>query len=228
MITGGGTGFGLASARALYEQGATVVLCGRRAGKLASGVAKLSRTDFPGGVFSTTVDVTDMASVAQLVETVTERYDRLDILVNNAGIIPPAATWEDQPMEAIDAALLTNLRGPILVTRAFLPLMRRREYGRIINVTSGLAWKTVPGFGPYSASKAALNSMTRTLAAELSGWNILVNAIDPGVAETEQNPYAKGDPSKIMAGIVRLATFQQGGPNGRIFKKDGETEDDGA
>ncbi len=224
VITGGGTGFGFAAARALYEVGADVVLCGRRSGKLASAVARLSRTDFPGDVYSTSVDVTDDASVRQLVDTVLERYGKIDILINNAALIPRAATWEDTEFDTIDQVLATNLRGPILVTKAFLPAMRKHDYGRIINITSGLGWKTVPGYGAYSVSKAGLNSFTRTLAAELSGWNILVNAIDPGVAQTEQNPAAKDSPDKIVPGILRLASLPMGGPSGRIFRKDGETE----
>jgi 3-oxoacyl-[acyl-carrier protein] reductase len=224
LVTGGATGYGLSLATALAEAGANVVICGRRAGKLASATARLVSTQPAGDIFSTTTDVTDAEEIRQLAAEIQGRYGRLDLLINNAGILPEAATWEEQELANIDAVLNTNLRGPILVTTAFLPTMKKHNFGRILNITSGLGWKTVAGFGPYSASKAGLNSFTRTLAAELSGWNILVNAMDPGVAKTDLNPYGKDDPAKIRPGALRLLSLPQGGPSGRIFKKDGETE----
>lgn len=225
LVTGGVTGFGFAAAQALVSAGADIVICARRAGKLAAAVARITQPLPRRDVFATVADLTVPETIEQLAETVLERYGRLDVLVNNAAVLPRVAPWEEQTLGDIDTVLATNLRGPILVTLAFLRTFKQQGYGRIINVVSGLAWKVVPGFGPYSAAKAGLVSFTRTLAAELAGWDILVNAIDPGIAKTELNPSAPNHerPEKIMAGVLRLATLPTGGPTGGIFKKDGTT-----
>lgn len=222
LVTGGATGFGLAAAVGLAECGAHVVVCGRRAGKLAAAVARISARA-AGDVYATGADVGDPASVAALMAAVDARHGRLDVLVNNAAVLYAGLLGDVAPAE-LQATVTTNLLGPLLVTHAALPLMKRHGHGRIVNVTSGLGWKVLPGYAAYAATKAGVNALTRTLAAELRGWDILVNAIDPGVAKTEMNPRGGDDPVKIVPGVVRLATLQTGGPNGRIFRKDGETE----
>jgi 3-oxoacyl-[acyl-carrier protein] reductase len=221
LVTGGATGFGFAAAQGLAAAGAGVAICGRRAGKLAAAAAKLS-AGAAAGVFATTADVTDPASVEALVQAVLARFGRLDIVVNNAGVLFASPFGEAEPSD-VAATVATNLVGAMLVTRAALEPMKRADYGRIVNVTSGLAWKPIPGFAAYAASKAGVNQFTRTLAAELAGWNIRVNALDPGVAQTELNPGGGGDPQKIVPGLLRLATLPMGGPTGQIFKQDGET-----
>lgn len=222
LVTGGGTGFGLAAAVALAEQGAHVVVCGRRAGKLATAVARIS-AKAAADVYATSADVADPASVRALLDTVAARHSRLDVLVNNAAVLHPGLLGDVEPAE-LHAMVTTNLLGPLLVTHAALPLMKRGAYGRIVNVTSGLGWKVQPGYAAYAATKAGLNAFTRNLAAELRGWDILVNALDPGVAKTELNPRGSDDPAKIVPGIMHLTTLPTGGPNGRIFRKDGQTE----
>lgn len=225
IITGGATGFGFAAAVGLAEAGANVVLTGRRAGKLASAVARLIKENPEGDVFSTTCDVTQAASITEMVTTVHKRFGRIDILVNNAAVLARAAALDDLEIEEIDAMLATNLRGPLLVTRAVLPVMRDQGFGRIINLTSGLAWKSVAGYSVYGAAKAGVNAMTRIVAAELAGWDILINAIDPGVAQSALNPTGPaGAQEKAVAGITTLANLPTGGPTGKIFQKDGRTE----
>lgn len=222
LVTGGGTGFGLAAAVGLAAAGAHVVVCGRRAGKLAAAVARISNRA-AGDVYATGADVGDPASVTALIEAVNARHGRVDVLVNNAAVLHAGLLGDVAPAE-LQAMVTTNLLGPLLVTQAALTLMKRSGYGRIVNVTSGLGSKVLPGYAAYAATKAGLNAFTRNLAAELRGWDILVNAIDPGVAKTELNPRGGDDPEKIVPGLLRLATLQTGGPTGRIFRKDGETE----
>lgn len=222
LVTGGGTGFGLAAAVGLAQAGAHVVVCGRRAGKLATAVARISARA-AGDVYATSADVSDPSSVRALIDTIDARHHRLDVLVNNAGVLHPGLLGDVEPAE-LQAMVATNLLGPLLVTHAALELMKRHGYGRIVNVTSGLGWKVLPGYAAYAATKAGVNAFTRNLAAELTGWNILVNAIDPGVAQTELNPRGGDDPEKVMPGILRLATLATGGPNGLIFRKDGVTQ----
>lgn len=225
VITGGGTGFGLAAAEGLAATGANVVLTGRRAGKLAFAVARLVKAHPEGDIFATACDVTQAASITEMLETVRKRFGRIDMLINNAAVLARAASLDDLELEEIDAMLSTNLRGPLLVTRAVLPVMRDQGYGRIVNLTSGLAWKSVGGYSVYGAAKAGVNAMTRIVAAELAGWDILINAIDPGVAKSTLNPTGpEGAHEKAVAGIVHLAGLPTGGPTGKIFQKDGRTE----
>lgn len=221
LVTGGATGFGFAAAKGLAAAGASVAICGRRAGKLAAASAKLS-TLGAGDVFATPADVADPASVAALAAAVLARFGKLDILINNAGVLGAGPFGEAEPAE-LAAVLNTNLLGAMYVTRAILPAMKQANRGRIVNVTSGLGWKAIPGYAAYAASKAGLNQFTRTLAAELGGWDILVNAIDPGVARTEMNPRGGDDPDKLIPGILRLASLPMGSPNGQVYKKDGIT-----
>jgi 3-oxoacyl-[acyl-carrier protein] reductase len=228
LITGGATGFGFAAARALKTAGANVAICGRRSAKLAAAAVELLHDGIPGEVFSATADVRDPASVSRLVHAVRERFGRIDILVNNAAVLYRGRLDELTPPQLAES-VATNLLGPLLTTQAVLPLMKAQNYGRIINITSGLGWKPIPGQIPYSATKAGLNAATRTLSAELGcRWDILVNAMDPGVARTELNPAAGDSPEKIAPGLLRLATLPAGGPSGHVFTKDGITIATGA
>lgn len=189
IVTGASQGLGKAMAIELARNGAKVAVVARNAEKLGATVAEITAA---GGVAEAyACDVKSRESVEQVVDGVAEKWGRLDIMVNNAGItrdtLLPRMTddeWDD--------VIATNLRGPFLFTRAASRHMMRARYGRIINISSVSGLIGNPGQTNYSASKAGLIGMTRSLSRELAGRKVTVNAVAPGFIESEMTK-ALGD-----------------------------------
>jgi len=185
IVTGAGQGIGRAFAKALAASGAVAVIAEMNEAK-ATAVAEEIAAD-GGRALAVACDVSDEASIARLIDTVTGKYGRIDILINNAGIF---STLEMRPFEQIplpewEQVLRVNVTGPFLCARAVLPAMRRQKRGRIINIASGAVSLGRPNYLHYIASKAALIGMSRSMARELGGDNITVNSILPGATFTE-------------------------------------------
>ena len=185
LITGASKGLGKAMAVALAAEGAAVALVSRDAEKL-NAVAKEIR-DAGGRAEVFAADVSDETQVARVREEFTTQCGgALDILINNAGInIRKPIT--DFTLAEWNSVLNTNLTSVFLMCRAFVPLMKGRGYGRIINMTSMMSHISLPGRTAYSASKTALLGFNRALALELAAEQITVNGISPGVCDTEIN-----------------------------------------
>jgi 3-oxoacyl-[acyl-carrier protein] reductase len=177
VVTGASQGIGRAIAETLAANGATVVLVARNAGKLADVAAAIQTAGGTAEVFP--CDVTQGEAIAAVIEAIVEKLGRLDILVNNAGVtrdtLLPRMSDEEW-----DEVLTTNLRAPFLFMRAASRPMMSQRYGRIINVASVSGLIGNPGQANYSASKAGLVGLTRTVAKELAGRKITVNAVAPG------------------------------------------------
>ncbi|REK75754.1 SDR family NAD(P)-dependent oxidoreductase [Paenibacillus paeoniae] len=213
MISGAGSGLGRAAAIAFADAGANVVLLGRRIDKLEETAALLAqRTGRPALVLSS--DVTDEQQVSDSVEAVLQHWGRIDVLLNNAAVLEQGSVLE-LTSEEWQNQIATNLTGPFLLTKAVLPAMRKQRYGRIINITSSLSRNGAGGFVAYSAAKAGLESLTRTVADEEHEHGILVNLYNPGTLRTEMHATGK-DPSIVTPDIVRLASLSFGGPTGTI------------
>jgi 3-oxoacyl-[acyl-carrier protein] reductase len=182
VVTGASQGLGQNMSLRLAACGAKVACIARNQEKLAATVAAIEEAGGTAEAFA--CDVTDGASVDKVVETVLENWERLDILVNNAGVtrdtLVPRMSDEDW-----DTVLDTNLRGAFLFTRAVTRPMMQQRYGRIINVSSVSGLMGNPGQANYSASKAGLIGLTRTVARELGKRKVTVNAIAPGFIETD-------------------------------------------
>lgn len=183
LVTGGGTGLGLAFAGVLAGAGAAVIVAGRRRAPLDAAVESLRAQ---GGVAeSLEVDVTDPASIDAAIESACRGGRTIDVLVNNAGLSRPGPAL-DLAIEDWDAVLDTNLRGAMLVARAVARrLVAGGRPGSIVNVCSVLGQATQKGVAPYAASKAGLLHLTRLLAAEWARYRIRVNALVPGYFRTE-------------------------------------------
>lgn len=185
IVTGAGSGLGLAFATRLACDGANVVLADiKGADDAATSLAKAGHR-----VLGVRADVSSEDSVTAMVAATVERFGTLDILLNNAAV---SATLKLTPFEELSVAqwqhvLGVNTIGVFLCCRAAAGLMRKKRYGRIINVTSGTAFKGAPFLLHYIASKGAVMSMTRSLARELGGDNITVNAVSPGYTLSEGN-----------------------------------------
>jgi 3-oxoacyl-[acyl-carrier protein] reductase len=192
VVTGAATGLGEAYARALASEGAAVVVADRD----GDGTGRVARSIAEGGgsALAVTADVADESSVDRMVETATSAFGGVDVLVNNAAVMfrglhpPRRAFWEFTAGE-MDMVLRVNVTGSWLCARAVLPSMRRRGGGRIVNISSNMAFGTDLPWparrAPYTTSKAAVIGLTRALAGELGEYHITVNAVAPGVVPTE-------------------------------------------
>ena len=178
LVTGGTGGIGGETARLLAGQGAEVVVSGRAAVRGAAPVRSI--TDAGGRARFVAADLTDLASLRRLAETAGD----VDILVNNAAIFPGSPTV-DQDVDSFDTAVAANIRAPYFLTAALAPAMVAKGAGSIVNVSTMAARIGLPGLSVYSATKAALESLTRTWAAEFSPAGVRVNAVAPGPTRTD-------------------------------------------
>jgi len=199
--------------RQLARLGFTVLLGARDSARGARAARQLGG----GPISAVTLDVADAASV----RAAAAGLHRLDVLVNNAAILYD--TWQrgtDADLEQVQEALDTNLLGAWRVAQAVLPLLRASPAGRIVNVSSGAGALTDMGGGTpaYRTSKAALNALTRILAAELRGDAILVNAVCPGWVATDMGGSGGRPVADGAAGIVWAATLPDDGPTSGFFR----------
>jgi 3-oxoacyl-[acyl-carrier protein] reductase len=234
LVTGASQGLGRAIAIDLAANGAFVACVARNKEKLADTVAEIEQAGGKAQAFA--CDVTDGSQVDQIVDQVHDHAQRLDILVNNAGItrdtLLPRMSDEEW-----DAVIETNLRGTFLFARAASRLMMRARYGRIINISSVSGLIGNPGQTNYSASKAGMIGMTRSLARELAKRNITVNAVAPGFIESDMTktlgdailsevkkhiPARRlGNPADVAAAVVFLASPATSYITGHVLTVDG-------
>ena len=215
LVTGGNRGIGLEVCRQLAQQGMRVLLGTRDAAKGASAATSLAA----GGLDVRTVilDVTDAASIAAL----GGQLGPVDVLVNNAGVdYDTDQTVLGADLVRVRHTFETNLFGAWSVAQAVAPGMVERGWGRIVNVSSGAGSLTEMGRGPpgYSVSKAALNAMTRMLAAELLGRGVLVNSVCPGWVATDMGGSGGRPVRDGAASIVWAALLPENGPSGGFFR----------
>lgn len=231
LVTGANRGIGRAVAHQLHERGVTVVAGVRH---LPPGSAHDGTlVELSPGLLAVELDVTNPAQVSDTRDLIIHRFGGLDILVNNAGAYldkpkPLRPGWvEETDPDLLRGTMAVNLDGPLRLTWAFLPGMRERNYGRIVNVSSGRGrFADLDGSGPlYRISKTALNALTRIVAVDTAGYDILVNAVCPGWVRTDMGgPDAPRSADQTADGIVWAATLPSGGPTGGFFR-DGQPLD---
>ncbi len=234
IVTGASRGLGKAIALALGANGAHVACVARSVEKLKETVQAI--VDGGGSAEAAPCDVTDRQAVDHLVDQIVEKHGRLDILVNNAGItrdtLLPRMSDEEW-----DDVLNTNLRSAFLWCRAASRSMMRARYGRVINMSSVSGLIGNPGQTNYSASKAGLIGLTRSLSRELAGRNVTINAVAPGfiesdmtatlgealISEAKKRIPAKrlGKPADVAAAVLYLASSAAGYVTGQVLTVDG-------
>lgn len=210
IVTGASSGVGKAIAEGFLAEGAHVAVCARRLERLRQLFGENDRA------FIKKVDITDVEQVGRFVESVYGKYRRIDVLVNNAGVYL-ARNLPEIDIKDWRYSFAVNVEAPFCFCKLVVPYMKASNYGRIINLTSGAAVNCPPGDSAYSASKAALNALTRTLSRELGDYNIKVNMMSPGPCRTEMAPQGTIEPERAVPTAIFLATLPGDGPSGRFF-----------
>jgi NAD(P)-dependent dehydrogenase (short-subunit alcohol dehydrogenase family) len=210
VVIGGTSGIGLALAKALAQAGADVVPSSRRAEQVRSAALEVEGLGRRSLV--QTCDVTDTASLTQLLKSVCDKFGSVQILVNSAGRTKRTPTLE-LPDSEWEAILETNLTGTLRACRVFGKHMVERGYGRIINIASVASFVALQEVAAYCASKAGVAALTKSLAIEWARSGVCVNAIAPGVFPTELN-------AALLNGTPRGREFLMRTPMGRFGKLD--------
>ena len=201
LVTGAGSGLGRAIAITLAKKGFKVFLTGRREEKLREVETEIGKEQ----AFVIPADVTNEKSVQELREKLIAHTEgTLDLLVNNVGGVAAMGAIADLSLEDWNLMMNTNLTSQFLVTKAFLPELRKNNNGQIISVTSGMAHFFMNGFGPYSASKAGVEAFIKTVAEEEKKHGIDVKLFDPENVVSEGNPDGEKDPMEMMDKFVDL------------------------
>lgn len=227
VVTGANRGIGREVCRQLAHNGAVVVLTSRDEKKGLAVCEALDREELP--VRYHQLDVDHAASISQFKTFMEKEFGRCDILVNNAGIFPDAQNAGDDHFpsifsvstETIKQAMQTNVFGPLLMCQALIPMMKKNNYGRVVNISSGMGQlaEMNGGYPGYRISKTAVNALTRILNDELLDYNILVNSMCPGWVQTDMG--GLGATRSVEQGAdtaVWLANLPDSGPRGKFFR----------
>ena len=205
IITGGGTGIGLATARAFYQEGAKIILFGRRKEKLEKAVEKLGDS-----AIIVQGDMTNNNDLDQLINETLHNFKKIDILVNNAGLFNGAPLHEISDSQW-DEIMNINIRSVFQLTRRVLPAMLSQKYGSIIHISSILGLIAVPQVAAYNVSKGALKQFSRSIAVEYGSSGIRSNSICPGLIATDMT-------ADLMKDVDLMKEWSKDYPIGRFGK----------
>ncbi|QKS01090.1 glucose 1-dehydrogenase [Sphingomonas sp. CL5.1] len=211
IITGAASGMGAAAARRFAHEGATVIATDIRGEAVAALAGALKAEGRP--VTSATLDVTDAAQWAGVVEAVVRDHGRIDILVNNAGLPGEPDTWEQATLESFNAIVNLNLNSQFLGIKAVTPHMERAGGGAIVNMSSIAGLIAFPNLHPaYSPSKGANRLLTKAAAADFASRNIRVNSVHPGIIHTPQSDYLVSDEAVLPHILAKVPLGRVGRP----------------
>ena len=220
LVTGANRGIGLETCRQLLAQGLRVAMTGRDQHAVERALEGLQASR--DSVIAVRMDVTDATSIKAAHDTIIKQFGAVDVVVNNAAILLfESADVLETPLQGFRETFETNCFGVIEVCREFVPPMADRQYGRVVNVSSGAGQLSrMSTYAPaYSMSKSALNAFTRILAATYRGSGVLANLVDPGWVRTEMG--GQSAPRSVQQGAdttVWLATLPDNGPTGGFFR----------
>ena len=212
IVTGGGRGIGEAVALALAREGARVVVAARTGAELGRVVARIGQLG--GAARAVPSDVSQPAQVERLTRAALDAYGQIDVLVNAAGVPGPIGPLWDTDVAAWKRAIDVNLLGTFLCCHAVVPHMIKQRRGKVINLSGGGAASPLPRFSAYGASKAAVVRLTETLAEELREFNVQVNAIAPGLVDTQLQDAVLAAGERAGAQFARVRRLRETGEGG--------------
>ena len=241
IITGASQGLGLVIAQTYFKEGANLILCARGADKLKQASENLSKeADKDQVIVALPTDVSSPESVRVLTQTAIANFQQIHILVNNAGVYGPMGLLEEVDWDEWVNAVKINLFGSVLMCRAMLPHFKSHQYGKIIQLSGGGATGSLPRISAYAASKTAIIRLVESLAEEVRGTGIDVNAIAPGALNTRlldqvltageekvgEDFYTRAEKQKVEGGAsleraaklaVYLASAESDGITGKLI-----------
>ena len=185
IVTGGGKGIGKVYAQEFAKAGARVVAADIDGAAAQAVAADLTAQGL--AAIGITIDVASETSTAEMAKVALDRYGAIDVLINNASLMSVLVrrSWLEIPVEEWDRVMAVNLRGMFLACRAVFPTMQAKNYGKIVNISSSRVWEGNPNRLHYTTSKAGVIGFTRALAREIGEFGITVNAITPGMTQSE-------------------------------------------
>jgi NAD(P)-dependent dehydrogenase (short-subunit alcohol dehydrogenase family) len=210
IITGASSGLGFQIAKSLSNYNSKIIICSRNIEKIKRKFA------LKKNVILKKVDVQKPNEIKKFINFVLKRYKKIDILINNAGIA------KNIEIEKIDYKLTnnvfkTNLLAPFLFIKYSIPVMKKNNFGRIVNISSAGSINCAPGYSLYSASKAGLNTLAKSASNELTNFNIKINTLSPGPIKTPMFPKNKLSTKLCIPTLKYLCALKKNGPTGKFF-----------
>ncbi len=210
FLTGCSSGIGFELAKLFSEEDYSLVFCARNIVKLKKTFSKKKN------VFVLKINLKNENDIKKNIKKILTRYGRIDILINNAGVCS-TGNIEKLTKHKIDDIFQTNLYAPIYLIRECLPEMKKNNFGRIINISSAGSINCSKFYTLYSASKAALNTLAKSLNNEISNFNIKINTLSPGPCKTKMFPKNPLSPKLCFSSVKRLIHLKKTGPSGKFF-----------
>jgi len=210
LITGGSSGLGKTFTDFFLQEGANVIVCSRR-NKFKNKFYSKNKN-----FYYYKFDLIKIDRINYFISRLLKRFKKIDILINNAGIAIPKKI-EKLEYKNLLKSFQVNFFAPSIVTKEVLKIMKKKNFGRIINISSGGAVNCVENYFSYSSSKAALNTMTKTLSNEIKNYDIKINSMSPGPCKTSMFPKNKLSTKLSLPTIKYLASLNSNGPSGKFF-----------
>jgi len=220
LITGANRGLGLEVARQLAVKKFSVILTSRKYKNAKSAAELLIKKTGNTQIFPYELDMTSSRDLHTLPQELTQRFDHIDVLINNAGVLLNDQDCAEVSMDILEKTMAVNFFGPVLLSQKLLPMIKKSNDGRIINVSSGMGSlsESAPGHAAYRMSKSALNGFTAALAADLSQFGIKVVSVCPGRVKTDMGgPNAIRDIETGAFSISQLA-WKDGIESGKFYR----------
>lgn len=210
IVTGASSGLGFQIAKSLSKYDSKVIVCSRNITKIRNKFL------LKKNVILKKVNVQKPNEIKKFIKLIIKKYKRIDILINNAGIAKNLEI-EKVDYKIINNVFKTNLFAPFLFLKYSIPVMKKNNFGRIVNISSGGSINCAPGYSLYSASKAGLNTLAKSAFNELNKFNIKINTLSPGPIKTPMFPKNKLSAKLCIPTLKYLCTLKKNGPSGKFF-----------